>query len=115
MPRHAALPTACSAVAALLFCTHARADETRAKAENVRSLLAKNCGACHGPGGKNQGGFSFLLDRDRLVSRGFIRPGKPTESPLFQRIVEGEMPPEGKKPVPTDEKRPALRKWIEAG
>jgi hypothetical protein len=84
-------------------------------AEKVRGILAKNCGACHGPGGKNQGGFSFVLDRDRLISRNFVRPGKPGESLILQRIVDGEMPPDGKKPVPTESERVSLRQWIEAG
>jgi mono/diheme cytochrome c family protein len=102
-------------IVALLLTPRARADDPLALGADARAVLAKNCGACHGPGGKNQGGFSFVLDRDRLVSRNFVRPGKPAESLLFQRIVDGEMPPDGKKPVPTEAERLALRRWIEAG
>jgi mono/diheme cytochrome c family protein len=105
----------CLTVATFLLCPVARADDARAVPEKVRALLAANCGACHGPGGLGKGGFSFLLDRDRLVSRNLIRPGKPAESLLYQRVVDGEMPPDGKKPVPTEAERTALRQWIEAG
>ena len=102
-------------VSVLLLSSVARAEDSRTAAEKVRVVLATNCGACHGPGGNGKGGFNFLLDRERLVSRNLVRPGKPAESPLYQRILDSEMPPAGKKPVPTEADRLVLRRWIEAG
>lgn len=85
-------------------------------AENSRAeaILRTHCAACHGPGGSGKGGFDYLLDRDRLVARNQVVPGKPAESPLLQRIEQGEMPP-GKRPRLRDEERAALRSWIDAG
>ena len=113
MSHRVALQSACLTAAALLLGT-ARAEEPRA-AEKVRSVLVTHCGACHGPGGSAKGGFNYLLDRERLVSRNLVRPGKPADSVLFQRVADGEMPPPGKKPVPSDADRALLRQWIEAG
>ena len=103
-----------SLAAVLLLLSTARAEDSRTAAEKVRAVLAANCGSCHGPGGSGKGGFSYLLDQERLVSRNLVRPGKPAESPLYQRIADKEMPPAGKKP-PTDAERLLLRQWIEAG
>jgi len=103
----------CLLVAPLLTCAAVRAEEG-VLADQARALLASHCASCHGPGGKGQGGFNFLLDRERLVSRNLIRPGKLTESLLYQRVAEGEMPPEGRKLL-TDAEKTVLRKWIEAG
>jgi mono/diheme cytochrome c family protein len=110
--------TARRAVACLLLASllnvQARAED-RPLAEKARAILASHCGACHGPGGSGKGGFAFVLDRDRLVSRDFIRPGKPAESPLWQRVEQKEMPPaSSKKPRPTAEELAVLRQWIES-
>src|SRR5215475_1874806 len=48
------------------------AEEARAQA-----VLRTHCGACHGPDGTGKGGFDYLLDRDRLVARNQVVPGKP--------------------------------------
>jgi mono/diheme cytochrome c family protein len=80
----------------------------------VQAILYTHCAACHGPAGTGKGGFDYLFDRDRLVARNQVVPGKPDESPLLQRIEQGEMPP-GKRPRLHDEERAALRRWIDAG
>src|SRR5262249_4733294 len=85
------------------------AEEVRAEA-----VLRTHCGTCHGPGGTGKGGFDYLLDRDRLVARNQVVPGKPDDSPLLQRIEQDEMPP-GKRPRLKDEERAVLRRWIDAG
>lgn len=85
-----------------------------AEKSQAQAILSTHCAACHGPGGSGKGGFDYLLDRDRLVARNQVVPGKPGESPLLQRIEHGEMPP-GKRPRLHDEERAALRRWIDAG
>src|SRR5262249_40171067 len=68
----------------------------------AQAVLRSHCAACHGPGGAGKGGFDYLLDRDRLVARNQVVPGEAGESPLIQRIEQGEMPP-GKRPRPSTE------------
>jgi mono/diheme cytochrome c family protein len=85
-----------------------------AEKSRAEAILRTHCAACHGPGGTAKGGFDYLLDRDRLVARNQVVPGAPAESPLLQRIEQGEMPP-GKRPRLRDEERTELRRWIAAG
>jgi mono/diheme cytochrome c family protein len=84
-------------------------------AESARAVLEKHCAACHGSPGTAKGGFGYVLDRNRLVARSQIVPGKAAESPLFQRVEQGEMPPAGRQPRPTDNEVTLLRRWIDAG
>jgi WD40 repeat protein len=81
----------------------------------ARAVLEASCHRCHGRDGVAKGGMDFILDRDRLVARGKIVPGKPEESELLQRLVKGEMPPAKQQPRPTDDDLAVLRRWIEAG
>jgi mono/diheme cytochrome c family protein len=102
----------CAALLAALFIITGQAraaEESRAQA-----ILRTHCDACHGPGGSGKGGFDYLLDRDRLVARNQVVPGNPADSPLLQRIEQGEMPP-GKRPRLKEEERATLRRWIESG
>src|SRR5262249_54245915 len=80
-----------------------------------RDLLESRCHRCHGKDGTVEGGMSYILDRDRLVSRGKITPGKPAESPLFRRVKTGKMPPPGETPRLTTDDVLLLEKWIDAG
>jgi mono/diheme cytochrome c family protein len=84
-------------------------------AAKARSVLETNCHRCHGREGTAKGGMDYVLDRDRLVARGKVVPGKPDESELLQRLGKGEMPPEKQKPRPTDDDLALLRRWVEAG
>jgi WD40 repeat protein/mono/diheme cytochrome c family protein len=84
-------------------------------AAKALGLLEKHCAACHSPGGKAKGGFGFVLDRDRLVARAVVVPGKADESPLYQRVRAGEMPPPGKHPAPGADDVALLKRWIDAG
>ncbi len=83
-------------------------------AEQAKSIFEKNCATCHG-GGKAKGGFGFVLDRDRLVSRGLVAPGQSGKSDLFQRIQQGEMPPPSSAQRPSPVEVNVLRQWIDAG
>jgi mono/diheme cytochrome c family protein len=88
------------------------AEETLAG--RAQAVLQTHCYRCHGKDAPAKGGFGYVLDRDRLVSRARIVPGKPEDSELFQRVRDGEMPP-AKQPRPSPENVAVLRRWIEAG
>src|SRR4051812_41920017 len=83
-------------------------------ATQARAVLQTHCGTCHGPGVKARGGFGYLLDRDRLVARNKVVPGKAGASVLVQRIEQGEMPPGKRNRLRADELA-VLRRWIDAG
>src|SRR5262245_29730752 len=74
-----------------------------------------NCYQCHGQDGVFEGGMNFILDAGKLVARKKIVPGKPDESPLYQRIVKGTMPPADHQPRPSADEKAVLKLWIEAG
>jgi mono/diheme cytochrome c family protein len=96
----------------LLLSPAARADD--ALAEKAWTILRTHCAACHS-GGNAKGGFDYLLDRERLVSRNQLVPGKASDSPLFQRVQQGEMPPPSKKVRPSNDEVAALQRWIGEG
>ena len=85
-----------------------------AKANDV---LKTHCSRCHGGGEAGEGGFDFVLDRDKLVSSGYVLPRTPNQSPLYERLVstDAPMPPEGEQPRPDVADVAAVRDWIRAG
>jgi WD40 repeat protein len=84
-------------------------------AGRAMTILKANCARCHGPEGAAKGGFSEILNRDLLVARQRIVPGKPDESKLYQRVWKGEMPPPNQKTRPSSTEVAILKHWIEAG
>lgn len=76
-------------------------------------VLRDRCAACH-QRGVAKGGMDYVLDRDTLVARRQVVPGRPEQSPLLRRIEKGEMPPP-KKPAVKSEELALLKRWIEAG
>ncbi|MHC4875738.1 MAG: DUF1553 domain-containing protein [Planctomycetota bacterium] len=80
----------------------------------VAPLLASKCAECHS-GASPEGGLS-LTRREGLIGGGesgsAVEPGKPDDSLLWQRVIDGEMPPD--EPLTDDEKR-VLRDWISSG
>ena len=89
-------------------------------ARDVRPILEKSCGKCHGPE-KQQGGLRF--DRADGVARPAdsgkkpVIPGKAAESELIRRVEAADkderMPPESE-PL-SREQIAVLRAWIEQG
>ena len=78
-----------------LFANGAVAAESPAElAKQAASVLKSRCYSCHGESGANEGGFNYSLNRKRLV-RELVVPGSADESKLLQRVVKGEMPPDG--------------------
>jgi mono/diheme cytochrome c family protein len=91
----------------------ARGDDAELSAK-ARAVLQTHCAGCHGTDGKAKGGFDYVLDRERLVNRNKVVPGKPSHSQLFLRVREGEMPPVGRK-APSADEVAVLESWIDAG
>lgn len=104
--------TLIAVVALLMAFGPARGDTELAG--KARGVLEKFCHGCHGKDGTSNGGLTFMLDRDKLVARNKIVPGKSGESELFQRVRDGEMPPSGK-PKPGKDEIKLLQEWIDAG
>jgi len=84
-------------------------------ARQAQQVLNKYCHNCHGQDGAAEGGFNYATDLHRLVQRRKVLPGLPEESPLFQRVNAGKMPPADIQPRPTAKEVELLRRWIEAG
>jgi WD40 repeat protein len=59
--------------------------------------------------------MNYILDRDKLLARRKVIPGKAEQSPLFRRVAAGKMPPAGEQPRPSAGDIDILRRWIEAG
>jgi hypothetical protein len=100
-------------LATLLPARTGAADPTLA--EKATAILSVHCGRCHGLDGPGKGGMNFIQDRERLVVRNKLVPGKPAQSPIYQRIQDGEMPPAGAKQRPGPDELAVLKQWIEAG
>jgi hypothetical protein len=74
----------------------------------IAPLLAARCLDCHS-GAKPKG----QLDLSRRAAVGSaIVPGAAADSPLWQRVAAGEMPP--RKPLSADERK-LLKEWIDGG
>lgn len=83
--------------------------------QSAQAILRTYCGDCHAGGKASKGGFGFVLDRDALVQRLFVVPGKAQQSDLFLRVEKGDMPPPSRKIRPTAAELKTLRAWIDAG
>jgi mono/diheme cytochrome c family protein len=84
-------------------------------AKHAGEILRTNCHRCHGQDGVMEGGFNYVMDRQRLVDRHKIVPGQAGQSKLLRRILDSEMPPESEKQRLSPEEIAVLRRWIEVG
>ena len=96
--------------------SEAASDEPTNFEKQIRPILKANCFQCHGEGEKLNGRLDVRLRR--LIAQGgesgpAIVPGQPLESPLYQRVSKGEMPP-GKKMLAVDEVS-IIGRWIAEG
>ena len=108
-----------SSILTLLFAGPVEAGIAPDFESEVSPLLTKRCVECH-QGDDPSGGLS-LTTRDGLMKGGesgrIIEPGAAKESYLFQRIHDGEMPPEkqGKSQHLSKEEIGLIRRWIDNG
>lgn len=95
------------------------ADETIGFNPEIRSILTKNCLACHGRDESARKADLRLDRRDAAISSNAIVPGKPTESELIQRIEsddpESVMPPPDSGHQLSMSEIETLRSWIQQG
>ena len=77
--------------AALFMATPStQAEAPKALAAQAKAILQSHCADCHGGGKASKGGFGFVLDREQLVSRLLVVPGKGGQSELLARIQHVE-------------------------
>jgi hypothetical protein len=89
--------------------------DPQALARHAGTILQTNCHRCHGQDGAMEGGFNYVMDRQRLVERRKIVPGQPEQSKLLRRVHDGEMPPADEKQRPGPDDLTVLKRWIETG
>lgn len=105
-----------SAALLLVFAASAVADDEKmALAKQAQAILKANCYRCHGQEGSSEGGFTFVLDAQRLRTGRKLVPGDGAQSQIYKKMKKDEMPPEDEKPRPSAEDIAVIRKWIDAG
>ena len=100
----------------ILFANAAEQPVALTFERDVRPIFKEFCFDCHGAEKKLKGGLDLRLRR--LIAKGgdsgaALTPGKPNESLLLKQLLEGDMPPKGKK-VPK-EKIEVIAQWIANG
>jgi mono/diheme cytochrome c family protein len=106
----------CLTLALVLLPAASRAADGPTYEQHVRPLLKAHCFDCHGEGEKLKGKLDLRLRR--LILQGgrsgpAAVPGKPDDSPLYQRVAAGEMPPGKTKLTPAEVA--LIGRWIAAG
>lgn len=102
-----------AAVLGLVTSATSTAESPPELAQKAKTILQAKCHSCHGEGGSSDGNINFMLDRNRLVKRRKIVPGKSVESVLFRQVKTGTMP-KGDEPLSKDE-LDTLKRWIDGG
>ena len=101
-------------LSALFLAASAVAADTDVAAR-AKEIFRARCAECHS-GPKARAGVN-VLDRDGLIKKEKVVPGKPDDSTLYQLITatdESAMPPTGR-PRLTADQIEVIRKWIVAG
>ena len=85
---------------------------------DVRPILKTHCFQCHGEGDELQGDLDLRLRR--LIAKGgdsgsAIAFGRSADSLLYQRLRDGEMPPEEVETRPSSEEVQIIERWLAAG
>jgi tetratricopeptide (TPR) repeat protein len=98
-------------------CPRAAEPDRAGLSQKARQILQTYCYRCHGRDGKNEGGFNYVLDVAKLVSRRKVVPGRPAKSKLYRRLTSADdpMPPEDEKTRPGAADVALIKQWIEAG
>src|SRR6185295_12429049 len=82
----------------------------------IKPILDAKCTHCHGAK-KRSAGLSMATTADLLrggESGAVLVAGKPDESPLYEKVRDREMPPEGNEPLSAAQIE-AMRRWIADG
>ena len=86
------------------------------------AVLRTRCLRCHSGGGSEGGAFDANDYKTLMAERDgdppVIVPGKPDNSPIWQRVgVKGDMPPKSipERERPTPEEKEILKQWISQG
>jgi mono/diheme cytochrome c family protein len=110
------IPTALLAAAfALTAGTAPAASPDPAK---VREVFAAKCTQCHGPDlPKPKGKFGYVTDLEKVAGNPkLVVPSRPDESPLWERVRDGKMPPASAHAGPlTAAEKETVHDWIAAG
>ena len=98
-------------------CAVAAEDAKTTFERDVRPIFKAACFHCHGEAGEREGELDVRLVR--LMTTGgdsgpAIVPGDAEASLLFQRVRDGEMPPEESHRL-TEKQVETIRRWIDAG
>lgn len=111
------------AVLLLVFARGDRAWGADASAVNysrdIKPILAAHCYACHGPDEKRRKAKLRLDVRESAIKKA-IKPGRPGDSPLLERIASADPdevmpPPSSKKGKLSSQEIGIVRRWIEQG
>ena len=81
---------------------------------DATQVLNQYCSSCHGPEGTAAGMFHTPLDVAELVASGLVIPDDADNSPLWQRMANGSMPPPGS-PQPSAREQSSVASWIVCG
>ena len=109
---------ACFLIVAVILSASLRAESPKLRFEtDVRGILRAHCFQCHGEESEVRANLDLRLVR--FMHKGgdsgaAIVPGKPDDSLLYQRLRDGEMPPDESKRI-SDEELNTIRDWIVSG
>ncbi len=85
--------------------------------DDIKPLLQSKCLSCHS--GKAPKGKLDLGTPNGILKGGefgpAVEPGKPDDSPLYEKVQKGLMPPRGKSEPLSRAETETIRKWIAAG
>ncbi|MFN0195810.1 MAG: PSD1 and planctomycete cytochrome C domain-containing protein [Planctomycetaceae bacterium] len=94
------------------------ADEKPLFEDRVQAIFAAKCAACHGADRARRKAELDLRSVGAILRGGESGPAmtvdQPEKSLLWQKIADGEMPPEGSEPLSDDEKQ-IIKTWLDAG
>ncbi|HVJ85299.1 MAG TPA: PSD1 and planctomycete cytochrome C domain-containing protein [Caulifigura sp.] len=99
-----------------LTCSGASADDVLFE-RDVRPILKQHCFQCHGEEAHPEGKLDLRLVRTMTAggdSGTGLKPGDHAASLIYQRIADGEMPPDRKNPL-TEAEKSVLATWIDSG
>ncbi len=103
----------------ILFSGYLAADEKLDFNRDIRPILSDNCFLCHGPAASTRAAELRLDKREPAIASSAIKPGKPDQSELVERIFSNDAdsimpPPESNKKL-TPQQKETLKRWIQEG